>query len=64
MRLEACIMKTYKVYVDIERQEIEVEADSEDEAEDLAFEQMQDNLLLSDCTFETELIEDDDEEDD
>lgn len=57
-------MKTYKVYVDIERQEIEVEADSEDEAEDLAFEQMQDNLLLSDCTFETELIEDDDEEDD
>lgn len=57
-------MKTYKVYVDIERQEIEVEADSEDEAEDLAFEQMQDNLLLSDCTFETELIEDDDKEDD
>lgn len=57
-------MKTYKVYVDIERQEIEVEADSEDEAEDLAFEQMQSNLLLSDCTFETELIEDDDEEDD
>ena len=57
-------MKTYKVYVDIERQEIEVEADSEDEAEDLAFEQMQDNLLLSDCTFETELIEDDDKEND
>lgn len=57
-------MKTYKVYVDIERQEIEVEADSEDEAEDLAFEQMQSNLLLSDCTFDTELIEDDDEEDD
>ena len=52
-------MKTYKVYVDIERQEIEVEADSEDEAEDLAFEQMQSNLLLSDCTFDTELIEDD-----
>ena len=57
-------MKTYKVYVDIERQEIEVEADSEDEAEDLAFEQMQSNLLLSDCTFDTELVEDDDEEDD
>ena len=57
-------MKTYKVYVDIERQEIEVEADSEDETEDLAFEQMQSNLLLSDCTFDTELIEDDDEEDD
>ena len=57
-------MKTYKVYVDIERQEIEVEADSEDEAEDLAFEQMQSNLLLSDCTFDTELIEDDDEDDD
>lgn len=50
-------MKTYKVYVNIERQEIEVEADSEDEAEDLAFEQMQSNLLLSDCTFDTELIE-------
>lgn len=57
-------MKTYKVYVDIERQEIEVEADSEDEAEDLAFEELQSNLLLSDCTFDTELIEDDDEEDD
>ena len=57
-------MKTYKVYVDIERQEIEVEADSEDEAEDLAFEQLQSNLLLSDCTFDTELVEDDDEEDD
>jgi len=56
-------MKTYKVYVDIERQEIEVEADSEDEAEDLAFEQMQSNLLLSDCTFDTELIEDDEEDD-
>lgn len=56
-------MKTYKVYVNIERQEIEVEADSEDEAEDLAFEQMQSNLLLSDCTFDTELIEDDDEDD-
>lgn len=57
-------MKTYKVYIDIDRQEIEVEADSEDEAEDLAFEELQSNLLLSDCTFDTELIEDDDEEDD
>ena len=58
------IMKTYKVYIDIDRQEIEVEADSEDEAEDLAFEELQSNLLLSDCTFDTELVEDDDEEDD
>ena len=57
-------MKTYKVYIDIDSQEIEVEADSEDEAEDLAFEELQSNLLLSDCTFDTELIEDDDEEDD
>lgn len=57
-------MKTYKVYIDIDRQEIEVEADSEDEAEDLAFEELQSNLLLSDCTFDTELVEDDDEEDD
>ena len=57
-------MKTYKVYIDIDRQEIEVEADSEDEAEDLAFEELQSNLLLSDCTFDTELIEDDDEEND
>lgn len=28
------------------------------------FVEQQSNLLLSDCTFDTELIEDDDEEDD